>query len=286
MIWLILGIILGILYLTAIVHYVFVLLRFKKALNFAMHDTSICESKNCKINLSERKPTPKFTTAFSNAFARALILEIFALEKNFVVNEYQYSPGPGLTVVKQFFSSDKDKPFGILLENQDLQLLLFRGSISDYEKQLDLLYQQVNFISFKCHAGFLKLYSELRAQIHDALGSKPLVIGGHSLGGAVASLCMVDLFNKKKNCVLYTFGSPRVFDPSIENLDKSLVHYRVFNTTDVIPTLPSAVTPNFKYPIEPLYYLHFGDSISFSANWKCGLCNHLLPVYYDHFRNI
>ena len=124
------------------------------------------------------------------------------------------------------------------------------------------------------HKGFTEIYSgfsytnsntgvssETLATVMSALSTlyttgyvPDLVITGHSLGGALATLMALDIaanqsissFNNTLTC--YTFGSPRVGDPATlvaafndYVTNGTIVSYRVANSLDVVPTLPPDV---------------------------------------------
>lgn len=248
--------------------------KIQYALNHATYFHSDCE--NCKIDLAIRQPPPSTVIEqYTPEMSSFLIQEIYALEQSYH-NKTSYAPPPGVTTFTLLTTTDG--PYGVtLVDGQGRTYILFRGSISEYEKQIDVKYTQQSAIQgVLCHDGFLELYTYIKPQLPTVNGF--LVIAGHSLGGAIASLSAVDMYRTQSK-VLYTYGCPRVFGIGATTAFKDIPYYRVINTEDLIPTLPPAVIPNFTTPEEPYYYEHFGKPLSFTANWKCGLCNHLLPVY-------
>lgn len=70
----------------------------------------------------------------------------------------------------------------------------------------------------RVHYGFYSQYQVVRGKIHEIIRQwmetellRGVVITGHSLGGALATLCAVDLdFNFQLDIQCVTFGSPRV----------------------------------------------------------------------------
>jgi predicted lipase len=68
----------------------------------------------------------------------------------------------------------------------------------------------------RMHRGFTRAYLSVRDRIHTAVKDKDLatvIVTGHSLGGALATLCGLDLeynFSEKFSVTVYTYGSPRV----------------------------------------------------------------------------
>jgi len=68
-----------------------------------------------------------------------------------------------------------------------------------------------------------------------------IVITGHSMGGAVATLVgclLLDLGIKKENLKIYNFGTPPIADKKfVEYYEGKLNIYRVVNEQDLIPKL-------------------------------------------------
>ncbi len=98
--------------------------------------------------------------------------------------------------------------------------------------------------------GFKTLYGDLSPQILAALGKLPagglnsIFVTGHSLGGALSHLMMAGIKAQfpTANSVAYTFCSPRAGDPAFATAyaAANLRTWRIFNTEDVVPTVPPA----------------------------------------------
>jgi len=97
----------------------------------------------------------------------------------------------------------------------------------------------------KIHAGFAEQYKAIfptiinKVKHHD---NKGIIISGHSLGGALATICAYDLSLNypEKEITVFSAGSPRVgnhyFSMSFkENIND---HYRLMNRFDIVPTVP------------------------------------------------
>eukprot|EP00128_Syssomonas_multiformis_P002218 Colp12_sorted_trinity150504_noHs@33873 len=69
------------------------------------------------------------------------------------------------------------------------------------------------------------------------------VMIGHSLGGAIATLCAIDVHTKfGVEPTLYTFASPRVLNPTMAQwANLKFPHLRVVNQIDIVPKLPTEV---------------------------------------------
>jgi predicted lipase len=98
---------------------------------------------------------------------------------------------------------------------------------------------------------FLKAYKSLMADIKTTIqpytaNDTKFLVTGHSLGGSLAALCALDLtvggYVSTPNMLLYTFGEPRVGDPSFAAaMDKYVTNsYRVVHYEDIVPHLPFA----------------------------------------------
>lgn len=71
--------------------------------------------------------------------------------------------------------------------------------------------------------------------------NKKLYVTGHSLGGAMATICASRLSAQGMNVEgLYTYGSPRVGDGEfVANLKVN--HFRFVNNNDAVPKVPPQV---------------------------------------------
>lgn len=123
--------------------------------------------------------------------------------------------------------------------------VVFRGSESRRDWFMNLAWR----CSFEpvrggsAHGGFVRQWLGVRDSVLTALRSHarhlPVVLCGHSLGGAVAAVAALELQGEFA-CTLVTFGSPRVFDAGarreFERLGISA--YRVTNGSDVVTMVP------------------------------------------------
>ena len=98
----------------------------------------------------------------------------------------------------------------------------------------------------KVHRGFydaaLKVY-ELSIKYLDKFHTgQKLIICGHSLGGAI-SLLLSEMLRRQKeyevDIVLYTYGAPRAADSTFVKGAADLVHYRMVNHNDPVPSVPA-----------------------------------------------
>jgi triacylglycerol lipase len=117
----------------------------------------------------------------------------------------------------------------------------------------------------RVHAGFLAAASGVFAQIKShvasltADGHRKLWLTGHSLGGALATLC-AHMFAEVQG--VYVFGSPRVGDSAFA-VRYARPLWRFSNHSDVVVTVP----PNWSLPFGfARDYQHVGRSVWFDVN--------------------
>lgn len=101
-------------------------------------------------------------------------------------------------------------------------------------------------------------------------------VTGHSMGGALATLCALDIaYNfqpKFKSISMYSLASPRVADALADEKDRGSAatfvskyqqyvqdSYRIVNTLDGVPNLPTALTPPLGIPLNVCAHI-LGDS--------------------------
>ncbi|CZR56512.1 related to Lipase [Phialocephala subalpina] len=119
----------------------------------------------------------------------------------------------------------------------------------------------------KLHEGFQYAYEDVAdttlPAVKSAVAAYPtysLVITGHSLGGAVATIAAAYLRVAGYPCDVYSYGSPRVGNEAFVNFMDAQAgsHYRVTHTTDPIPRYPAKL---FGYRhTSPEFWLSTGTS--------------------------
>jgi triacylglycerol lipase len=145
--------------------------------------------------------------------------------------------------------------------------VVFRGTDTISEWISDAMLTQVSYTYVanggKTETGFTNVYATIRTPIIQEVNSlvagasyTTLYITGHSLGGALTVLAAPDLVGQTqfKQPVVYTFAGPRAGDPTFASLYNADIgtSWRVVNTNDEVPKLPSVVTtvigppPDFK----------------------------------------
>ncbi|MEP0982454.1 lipase family protein [Leptolyngbya sp. FACHB-17] len=96
------------------------------------------------------------------------------------------------------------------------------------------------------HQGFVAAYFAVRDRIHEYIRNNAIssvVATGHSLGGALATLCAVDVqynFSDKVTIEAYTYGAPNVGNDGFrESFNQRVPNsYRIVHGMDLVPELP------------------------------------------------
>ncbi|KAJ4468246.1 Alpha/Beta hydrolase protein [Lentinula aciculospora] len=137
-------------------------------------------------------------------------------------------------------------------------VIAFRGSASVADILLDTQVELVPLISpgtsvphgVRVHTGFLTAWNLVSVQVFAILTEQlvlhrdieTIVTSGHSLGGALATLCAISAKQRFPQCRIrtYSYGAPRIGNKPFANfVNKSLAEnaFRVVHTHDGVPTM-------------------------------------------------
>ncbi|MVV52163.1 lipase family protein [Pseudomonas sp. PB120] len=134
-----------------------------------------------------------------------------------------------------------------ITHNNELILIAVRGTyelIADGLRDADAFQVPFEDTDSKVHRGFYeaaqKAYDFVVKYFDKFYAGQKLIICGHSLGGAVALLLSEMLRRRSEdyNIQLYTYGAPRAGDATFTKGAASLVHYRMVNHNDPVPSVP------------------------------------------------
>ncbi|KAI9495081.1 catalysis At the Interface: the anatomy of A conformational change in A triglyceride lipase [Zychaea mexicana] len=133
--------------------------------------------------------------------------------------------------------------------------IVFRGSVSIQNWLADLTATLVPYpdasLTAYVHTGFLASYTEVQSKLMSTVKSQmnahseyKVAVTGHSLGGATALLCALDLHQQGvSNIELFTFGQPRVGNAAFAKyvVDTGIPYKRTVHERDTVPHVPSVV---------------------------------------------
>lgn len=166
---------------------------------------------------------------------------------------------PRIRASKMYQNAETDcQMYLIELIDKNEFIIAFRGSDSNLDWRYNCKFKLYSIpkLNIKVHRGFYTQYKSLEHIITEYIEINNLekakfMIMGHSLGGAVASICSLLLKKRypelKVKC--YTFGSPRAGNTAFAELHKELIPetLRIVNNNDPVTMVPT-----------PIFYRHVG----------------------------
>lgn len=127
-------------------------------------------------------------------------------------------------------------------------VIAFRGSDNDacWAADFDAFPMDVDGIG-KLHRGIWKAWEEMSDAVLAAIDGKPVTLVGHSLGGALALMCTIQMVvSGNAPAAVFGYESPRIspgpeFGPLLAHVPITL--YR--NGNDIVPMVP----PDWYHPV-------------------------------------
>mgnify|MGYP001095555336 CR=1 FL=1 len=176
---------------------------------------------------------------------------------------------------------------------KDRIIVAFRGTTNLQNWITNLKTARTQFLNTgtSVHIGFNSAYMSVRdkvlASVNEFLGahrSARIMVVGHSLGGALATLCAVDIALTKgiKNIESYTFGSPRVGNQAFADLYKNKIPsgFRVVHWRDIVPSVPPGWF-GFNHVQQEVFYN--SDSSSFElCDGECSIFASSIPDHLSY----
>jgi predicted lipase len=121
-------------------------------------------------------------------------------------------------------------------------IVLFPGSASTQDWLTNARVRKIKWGEGKVHGGFARAFKSVADSVADAIPpASRVIIAGHSLGGALATLCAEAFQDVWSIEAVYTFGAPRVGNgPFTRRYNQALgeVTARVVNAHDPVPHVP------------------------------------------------
>lgn len=163
-------------------------------------------------------------------------------------------------------------------------IVVFRGSNSNRNLIQDMNMAQTAYpycSGCHIHKGFSLIFEKLKEDVRSVVNSHlkrhegaSVRLYGHSLGGALATLCAADL--KKELRVrpefVYTYGQPRVGNEAFATWYRSQVAPNLFRVThgiDAVPHLPSTVQ-GYHHTSTEVHYRGKGSKTGYKVCNKSG----------------
>lgn len=190
--------------------------------------------------------------------------------------------------------------FGFVARNRatGTVFVTFRGTQSPGDWLSNISFPQVPFRDQwgNVEKGFAELYIQMSQSVVGPVqqsGAKNVVVTGHSLGGALATLATADLAANGIVPSLYSFASPRAGNREFtRKLNATVpVMWRIVNTEDIVTTVPLASSTVDSKPhslgafdlvvhaLNRLDYMHVGSSVAFTAHEGSIIDNHKMGTY-------
>lgn len=174
---------------------------------------------------------------------------------------------PGSTGLEYVKKNDAIWVMRSIFDEKEVCILSISGTYWNWQWYDDAKFVQKRdpllFGNSLIHKGFLQVYQSIRQGIIHTLKGVPsnyrIIIAGHSLGAAIATLCYYDLVKNKKMVGLmgYFIASPRVGDPTFARLFNEdmagQIWWRVVNNSDIVPEVPFPVIS------KTIVYQHVGE---------------------------
>ena len=204
-------------------------------------------------------------TAFSMALASKLAYESETTVSEVTVNEWGFSDC-------RFIDVDDTQCF--VVESDKFVVLCFRGSenLGDWIANLNMRSTTRGY--GKVHRGFLGAFEAVKLELQGLLRNlqgRPLLLAGHSLGGALATVAAAEWEGKFPISGIYTFGQPGVGKgefPKFINQNYDGKFYRFVNDDDIVTRVP----PTYRHVGKLFHFDSWGNlknsssSVSESAN--------------------
>jgi triacylglycerol lipase len=148
-----------------------------------------------------------------------------------------------------------------IVENKDYVVFAFRGTqpteFNDIAADLKA-WKHKSKTKGMVHDGFYDELNKLWKDVENyPTKGKHVFITGHSLGGAMATLCASRMCSVSQP-MLITFGSPRVGNSNWIRANNGVGHWRFVNNNDVVPKVPPALL-GFRHHGKLCYINYYGN---------------------------
>jgi hypothetical protein len=286
----------------------------KQALSYTFFNTIHCGKKYCPVPVVDLSVPSQSGKTYNPLVARYCADLVVRVGSG--VNEGKTIVDPkGLERLGVVYNLEDTPIFGAVWEDSETIWIAFRGTLSSNMEEWiqDFSFSQDDYVEKKprqlamvvkggaaralrdtgavplIHGGFLAVYTSYKSKLYSILSRsakkpKTVIITGHSLGAACATIAGIDLSGMGYQCVVYNFASPYVGDDAMGLLVKSSFPlFRHVNGADIVPTIPYPVSPNLEDPQQPYIFTHAGVLYEFTLNYQSLENNHSMGTYIAAF---
>ncbi|MCA9030849.1 MAG: trypsin-like peptidase domain-containing protein [Planctomycetaceae bacterium] len=185
----------------------------------------------------------------------------------------------------------RDSTHCFVASTADTILVAFRGT-----KQLANWLTNLNVLGTtlpgkgRVHRGFLMAFRTVKDRIEDLVSSlgttgKKVVLTGHSLGGALATIAAAEWNGQLPISSVYTYGQPAVGDGTFRTFMNSSFagkFFRFVNDDDIVPRVP----PGYVH-VGQLFHFDAGNNVSHEAVGAAESAAEETPIMTEaQFRNL
>ena len=118
-------------------------------------------------------------------------------------------------------------------------VLAFRGTAQGLDWVTDAMVIPVPYAGRLCHGGFTAAHASVWGKIKKLIRmARPLLICGHSLGGALSELSAAKLHKKHEQLSLVTFGKPNTFFKGFKRPMRLLRQISCVSGSDIVARIP------------------------------------------------
>ncbi len=263
--------------------------------------------------MNDRQPLSQdYIEKYFTSVAAASCLGIYLPQSS---NEFNYLRNTGWMISPRKYTQDHTETnFAIAMKqfpkiNRTIYMVTFRGSASKADWGINLKTNKVNFggstiaemesiaaapiqeLTPSVHAGFNKYVNTvMHGSVVDENGSlkgvfkaafedknATLVLTGHSLGGAAATILgarLSDMGMPKDRMVVVTFGAPAIGNEEMAQVYGDKINLlRITNTADPVPGSLQTFFSKYK---------QFGKHIKYSISPKISSMQHAMAYYFDY----